>query len=162
MRAGHRSFRSDGASLANARPSGQDLSFPGGGQILFVPSQAPGYPWEGIGIVEADGSIRRFPSDQFTFPYWDPADSDRLLTLSYNEARPEARSFEIVGDALRLVGSWRTSELWAFPSPDGKTLAYIGEFSEISQGEPLLGEPGPIESSASAIETRRQGREHDR
>lgn len=111
------------SALPTVARGGRGLSFPGGGRILFVPSRAPGYTGHGIGILEAGGSVRRFPADRFTFPYWDPAASDRLLTLSYGP-RPEARSFEIASDSLRLVGSWRTSELLTFPSPDGETIAY--------------------------------------
>lgn len=115
---------SEQISASPSRESGdRELSFPGGGRILFVPSRAPGYTSHGIGILEADGSIRRFPAERFTFPHWDPAASDRLLTLSHG-ARPEARSLRITGDALHLVGSWATPELFTSPSPDGETIAY--------------------------------------
>lgn len=105
-------------------PRRQDLSFPGGGRILFVPSRAPGYTGHGVGIVEADGSVRRFQTARSTFPYWDPAASDRLLTLSYG-SRPQAHSYEIAGDTLRLVGSWRTSgNPFTLLSVDGETISF--------------------------------------
>jgi dipeptidyl aminopeptidase/acylaminoacyl peptidase len=58
-----------------------------------------------------------------TFPYWDPSGPNRVLTLS-NGSRPEARSYEFLGDSFDLVESWRTSELMTWPSPDGETIAY--------------------------------------
>jgi hypothetical protein len=111
------------AASSSVPSSSRDLSVPGGGRILFLPSEAPGYSSHGIGILEADGSIRRFPAGSNTFPYWDPAALDRLLTLSHGD-RPRARSFQIVGDSLHLVGAWRTSETFTFPSADGESIAY--------------------------------------
>jgi WD40 repeat protein len=106
-------------------PSGDpDLAFPGGGRILYVSSEGPGYDWGGIGFVEANGTFHRIPGGGYlTFPYWDPSAPDRVLTLS-NGSRPETRSYEIDGDSVDLVGSWRTSELMTWPSPDGRTIAY--------------------------------------
>jgi hypothetical protein len=77
-----------------------DLAFPGGGRILYVSSEGPGYDWNGIGIIEANGAFHRVPGGGYlTFPYWDPSASDRVLTLS-NGSRPETRSYEIDGDSV--------------------------------------------------------------
>jgi hypothetical protein len=101
-----------------------DLAFPGGGWILYVPSDGPGHDWLGVGIIEANGAFHRVPrSGYLTFPYWDASAPERVLTLSHG-SRPEARSYEIEGDSFRLVGSWPTSELMTWPSPDGRTIAY--------------------------------------
>jgi hypothetical protein len=100
----------------------EDRSIPGGGRILFLPSRAPGYEWHGIGILEADGSTQWFPADHLTFPYWDPADSTHVLAIPHGGSR--TRSFEVVAESLRLVGSWRTSDFMTLPSTDGGKLAY--------------------------------------
>lgn len=107
-------------------PLNQRHVFPGGGQILFMPSSAPGYGgWRGIGIVQGDGTIQRFPTERFTFPYWDPARAGDILTLSFSP-RPVARTFGLTGDRLTLLGKWRTSDgNFTYPSLDGRWLAYI-------------------------------------
>jgi hypothetical protein len=70
--------------------SDPDLSFPGGGRILFFAPDSGG-----IGFVEANGALRRVPrSGHLTFPYWDPVAPDHVLTLS-NGSRSDARSYEI-------------------------------------------------------------------
>jgi dipeptidyl aminopeptidase/acylaminoacyl peptidase len=101
----------------------RDLSFPGGGRILFLPSAAPGHVWRGVGVVDGDGTIHHFPRHRFSFPYWDPAAPDRILMLPLGPPAT-TRSYEIVGDTLRLVGSWHTSELSTYPSLDGRTIAF--------------------------------------
>ena len=108
---------------ASDRAPERDLSFPGGGRILFLRSRGPGYAWGKPGIIESNGTVRYFPREPHAYPYWDPASSDRILMLPWGEP-PVARSLEIEGDRLRAVGSWRTAELATYPSLDGTTLAY--------------------------------------
>jgi hypothetical protein len=112
----------DQRSSASGELVAEHRSIPGGGRILFVPSRAPGHEWDGIGILEADGSTYRFPADRLTFPYWDPADPTHVLTISF-EPRSRARSFEPAGTSLRPVGSWPASEAMTLPSTDGETIA---------------------------------------
>jgi dipeptidyl aminopeptidase/acylaminoacyl peptidase len=101
-----------------------DLGFPGGGRILFLPSRAPGYQRHGIGVVESDGTVRRFPMTPYAFPYWDPAAQGSLLVLS-STVHPSARSFEIVGRRLVRIGRWPSSDAsFTYPSLDGRWLAY--------------------------------------
>jgi hypothetical protein len=103
--------------------SDPDLAFPGGGRILFLVSSAPGYGWGQVGVIDSDGRARHHPRDRHAFPYWDPAARDRLLMLPFG-SDPTTRSFEIVGDSLREVGSWRTDVVSTYPSLDGSTLAF--------------------------------------
>jgi hypothetical protein len=102
----------------------RDLSFFGGGRILFVQSPGPIYGWGKIGIVDPNGVARYFPRGAHEFPYWDPASDDRILTLPFGSP-PWTRSYEIDGDALRQVGSWRTAEVWTHVSLDGTMLAFV-------------------------------------
>lgn len=112
------------ASPTSPNAGAVELSFPGGGSILFRPSRGPGYISHGIGVVRSDGLVRRFAAGLWTFPYWDPATPGHILTLSF-ESKPQARSFRIEDGQLRSVGAWRTSEgTFTFPSPDGRTIAY--------------------------------------
>jgi hypothetical protein len=106
-----------------ARPRDPDLAFPGGGRILFLVSAAPGYGWGQVGVIDSDGMARHYPRDPHAFPYWDPASPDRLLMLPWG-SDPTTRSFEIDGDSLVEVDSWRTAELSTYPSLDGATLAF--------------------------------------
>jgi Tol biopolymer transport system component len=132
-----------------------DFAFPGGGRILYVSTAGPGYDWNGIGIIEANGAFRRVPGGGYlTFPYWDASAPDRVLTLS-NGSRPEARSYEIEADSLHLVGSWRTSELMTWPSPDGATIAYTP--LDRSGHHPRTGVLRLIDRSSGAIRTVRSG-----
>jgi hypothetical protein len=136
-------------------PSGDpDLAFPGGGRILYVSSEGPGYDWGGIGFIEANGAFHRVPGGGFlTLPYWDPSAPDRVLTLS-NGSRPETRSYEIDGDSVDLVGSWRTSELMTLPSSDGETIVYT---PVDRSGHPLTGVLRLVDRSTGRVSTVRSG-----
>jgi hypothetical protein len=104
-------------------PTEQDLSFLGGGRILYLVAPGPGYGWGQVGIIDSDGTARHYPRDRHAFPYWDPAAPDRLLMLPWG-SDPTTRSFEIDGDSLVEVGSWHTAELSTYPSLDGSTIAF--------------------------------------
>jgi dipeptidyl aminopeptidase/acylaminoacyl peptidase len=110
-------------SVEPPRVPKRDLSFPGGGRILFLRSEAPGYDWRSVGLLEADGDLHSFRRQPHAFPYWDPGHDDRLLMVPYDP--PAAtRSYEILRDSLRLAGSWRTSVQWIYPSLDGRRIAF--------------------------------------
>lgn len=109
---------------ATEAPTERDLSFPGGGRILFLASRGPGYTWRKVGVVGADGIARYFHRNRNAFPYWDPAAPGRILTLPYGPP-VVTRSLEIVGDRLRPIESWHTAEVWTFPSLDGRTIAFV-------------------------------------
>jgi hypothetical protein len=103
-------------------PTERDLSFPGGGRILFLRARGPEYDSGAIGLVEADGTVRGYPRHN-AFPYWDPVAADRLLLLP---GGPPTRtiSSEIEGDELRRLNSWHSSELPVYPSLDGRSIAF--------------------------------------
>jgi hypothetical protein len=101
----------------------RELSFPGGGRILFQ-AQGPEYQSQGVGVVEADGTIQGFPAPS-TFPYWAPVASDRLLMLPFDPP-PETTSYEIMGDSVHAAGSWRTSTAFHYLSLDGRIIAFVG------------------------------------
>jgi WD40 repeat protein len=109
-------------SVEPPRAPKRDLSFPGGGRILFLSAPEPGYDPRGIGLVEADGTIRRYGREN-TFPYWDPSAPDRLLLLP---GGPPTRttSSEIEGGELDRLDSWHTSEIPVYPSLDGRLIAF--------------------------------------
>ena len=90
---------------------------------MYLVSSTPWYGWGQVGIIESDGTDRHYPRDRHTFPYWDPAAPDRLLMLPWG-SDPTTRSFEIDGDSLVEVDSWRTAELFSYPSLDGSTIAF--------------------------------------
>jgi hypothetical protein len=100
-----------------------DLSFPGGGRILFLQAKGPLYWSRRVGLVEADGTIQNYVGRRHTFPYWDPIASDQLLILPFDPP-PETVSVEIAGGAFRPAGAWRTSSPFNFPSLDGRTIAF--------------------------------------
>jgi hypothetical protein len=102
--------------------TGRDLSFPGGGRILFLSARGPGYDSQRIGLLETDGTVHRYPLDH-SFPYWDPAAADRLLLLP---GGPPTRAFSvrIDGQVLTPLESWHTSEIPVYPSVDGRLLAF--------------------------------------
>jgi hypothetical protein len=115
--------RSISPPATDASPE-RDLRFLGGGRILFVQSPGPIYGWGKIGIVDPSGVTRYFPRGSQEFPYWDPANDDRILTLPFGTP-PRTRSYEIESDALRQIGSWQTAEVWTHPSLDGTMLAFV-------------------------------------
>lgn len=102
-----------------------DLSFPGGGRILFIPnvSSYSGH----FGIVDADGSTIYLGDERFSFPYWDPSAPTRLLTVPFDGAqhrRPRVRALEIAGDDAIPAGSWPGSPSFTFLSLDGGSIAF--------------------------------------
>src|ERR671922_255835 len=100
---------SDGADATQEPSSQRDLSFPGGGRILFLGAIGAGYDPRGIGLVQADGTLRRYPRDG-TFPYWDPVAPDRLLLVP---GGPPTRTVSsgIEERELRRLDAWHTSEI---------------------------------------------------
>jgi hypothetical protein len=68
--------------------------------------------------------MQSYPRGPHSFPYWDPARPDRILMLPYGEP-PVTRSLRLVGDSLRLEGSWHTAEIWTFPSLDGNAIVFV-------------------------------------
>ena len=104
-------------------------SFPGGGEILFTPSERPGYPMHGVGIVESDGTLRHF-NGPLSFPYWDPHGGERVLTLSSSE-RPLAVSSRLKGNLLKPTWAFPAGDAsFTFPSLDGRFVAYLPLDSE--------------------------------
>jgi Tol biopolymer transport system component len=113
---------SDGADATQEPSSQRDLSFPGGGRILFLGAIGAGYDPRGIGLVQADGTLRRYPRDG-TFPYWDPVAPDRLLLVP---GGPPTRTVSsgIEERELRRLDAWHTSEIPVYPSLDGRWIAF--------------------------------------
>jgi WD40-like Beta Propeller Repeat len=130
------------------RPTeGPDLSFPGGGLILYQPAQGPAYERRGIGVVTSKGDVVERPIPD-VLPYWDPAARRGVIAIGYNRGRG-VRSYSLSEGALSLAGRWRThSENLVAVSFDGRSIADIPFHRN---GRIITGEARIIDRNTGAV-----------
>jgi hypothetical protein len=114
-----------GAEPPSAR--GADLSFPGGGAILFMPANGWSLGDSAFGIVTSMGAVHGYFSGRSgspAFAYWDPADPSRIL--AGNLGPQDLVRFGVSGNALQRLDAWRrTPYLEAVHySADGRYMAW--------------------------------------
>jgi hypothetical protein len=130
----------------NAEPS-SDLTFPGGGLILFQSADGPAYERRGFGVVTSKGRVV-LRSMQNVLPYWDPARNRRVITVSYN-GRRAVRSYWLREGAFVSGGRWPTqSENFVSFSLDGR---YIADIPFRRDGRMITGEARIIDRGSGAV-----------
>ncbi|HEV8420550.1 MAG TPA: hypothetical protein VGR13_04270, partial [Actinomycetota bacterium] len=111
-------------ALPAARPPAPSPSpseprlIPGGGSILFSTGQ-------GVGVLEADGSVSHFGGWAAVDAFWDPVHPGQILVNPYTDGPPKLRGFRRAGDRWRAVRSWPAGYGGQTQiSPDGRWLAF--------------------------------------
>jgi hypothetical protein len=106
---------------------GPDLSFPGGGSILFMPMNGWSLGDSAFGIVTSRGAVNGYLSGSGGSPLfasWDPGDPTRILAGRVG-SRDLVR-FGVSGTSLQRLDSWRRTpylEMVQY-SADGRYIAW--------------------------------------
>ncbi|MDP9302155.1 MAG: hypothetical protein M3P43_14875, partial [Actinomycetota bacterium] len=104
---------SSGAPGAVAGPetapgNGTDLSFPGGGSILFMPTNGRSLGDSAFGIVTSAGAVNGYFNGSRGSPLfasWDPSDPTRILAGRVGPR--DLVRFGVSGTSLQRLDSWR-------------------------------------------------------
>jgi Tol biopolymer transport system component len=115
-----------GDSYPSPLSASTDLSFPGGGTILFRVQNGPGYAITGIGMLSTDGSLTEVAGSDESFAYWDPGRGDRGLLVVQQDRDPEIRAIAIDAGHATPTGRWTADDgLFASFSRDGRWIAEV-------------------------------------
>jgi hypothetical protein len=126
---------------------GPELSFPGGGRILYQPAEGPSRERQGIGVVTSSGRVVERTIEN-VLPNWDPARSRGIVAVSYNGGRA-VRSYSLDEGGLSLAGRWPTrSENFVSFSFDGR---FIADVPIDRSGRIITGETRIIDRSTGVV-----------
>jgi hypothetical protein len=103
-----------------------NLSFPGGGTILFRVQNGPGFAVTGTGMLSTDGSLTEVAGSGESFAYWDPGRGDRGLLVVQQDRDSEIRALAIDAGHVTVTGRWTADDgLFASFSRDGRWIAEV-------------------------------------
>src|SRR6266511_3006751 len=89
------------APASSARHDVTTLRIPGGGRILFLPGQ-------GVGVVDADGSVSEFGKWTAVEAFWDPMHPGHVLVDPMRERERRILEFRRTDHGWEPVRNWPT------------------------------------------------------